>query len=311
MPAPIIAAGVGAVGAIGGAVLGGKAQKSAAKAAASAETQAAQANIAATREFYNRNTANLSPWMQSGTRANALVDSFLYGPAPSSYYPQEQAVQQAPSQQAPQPAPMNIMEESSGLRQMLPYWKAPDGAEPQMNALLPSSQPAPGQVTTTQAQPALQQPGGYQAFVNSPYYQFGLNEGMRSLNHGLASRGMLESGDAMKRAIRYGQDYGYGRMNEFIGLAENQSNRGLTAGSALAGVSTNALNSTNRANTAIGEAAAARATMGGIANSQMYGTIGNSLGQFANTVFAPRSSYAPIAGGSSTQAVMGFPSVRY
>lgn len=295
MPPPVIA-GVGAVATIGGAVLGAKAQKKAASKAASATTQAAQANIAATREFYNRNTANLSPWMQSGTRANALVDSFLYGPAPSSYYPQEQAVQQAPSQQAPQPAPMNIMEESSGLRQMLPYWKAPDGAEPQMNALLPSSQPAPGQVTTTQAQPALQQPGtqasGYQAFVNSPYYQFGLNEGMRSLNHGLASRGMLESGDAMKRAIRYGQDYGYGRMNEFIGLAERQSDRGVQGASAIAGVGLNALSSQTAANNAIGSAAANRAIASGAASANMWAGIGQGIGSVLGGL--GRSSYGRL-----------------
>lgn len=43
---------------------------------------------------------------------------------------------------------------------------------------------------------------------NTPGYQFNLDEGMRALNTGLASRGQLFSGDAGREAIRFGQNYG-------------------------------------------------------------------------------------------------------
>lgn len=130
---------------------------------------------------------------------------------------------------------------------------------------------------------------GYEAFVNSPYYQFPLQEGYRALNHGLASSGMLESGDATKRAQRYGQDYGYGRMNEFIGLAGQQSDRGLSAANGIAGVSTNALTSMSNSNNNMGASRAALAAAQGNASAGMYAGIGNALGSALGGL--TRSSY--------------------
>lgn len=58
---------------------------------------------------------------------------------------------------------------------------------------------------------------------STPGYQFNFDEGMRGLNTGLASAGRLESGDAQREAIRYGQNYGdriYGdQYNRLAGIA--------------------------------------------------------------------------------------------
>lgn len=287
MPPAIIAGGIAAAGTIGGSVLGASAQKKAAKTAAAAETNAANQNAALAREFRQENTANLSPWLQSGQRANALVDSFLYGP---------QQAQAAPQQPVAPIAGGSYGGEGVGD---LGYIGGHTLAQRQpMNAL--AAQPAQA------ASPAPQAPAnpmsGYEAFTNSPYYQFPLQEGMRQLNTGLASRGQINSGDAMKAAIRYGQDYGFSQgLMPYIGLVENQSNRGIQAGGAIAGVGVNALNSMTNSNNAIGQAGANRAIASGAANANMYAGIGQGLGTLAGSVF-PASSYG---GGTIPGASIG------
>jgi hypothetical protein len=318
-----IGAGIGAaVGTIGGSLLGASAQKKAAKQASNAETQAAQMNIDAAKEFRAENQANFQPNLQSGFRANALIDSFLYGPQPDNYYTGAPAagtgVQTNPvaaqtpvPQQAPSAtfAPANTFGGFAGALQQgalnfrdrndlavpvtgplagripgtFPTGGAGGGATP-----LPAQQGAqtPGTVTAQPQQNPLSPQSGFSAFVNSPYYQFGQNEGMRALNHGLASRGMLESGDAMKSAIRFGQDYGYSQgLMPYLGLAENQTNRGVQSAGGIAGVGLNAMNTIANSNTASGNAIANAALARGSANSNMYAGIGSALGGFAGSMF--------------------------
>lgn len=275
-------AGLGAAAGIGGALIGSSSQKKAAKSAANAQTQTAAQNNALAREFQAKNQANLQPWLNSGMQANSLVNSFLYGP-------QQQAPQAATQQFGAPQAQMG--QNMIGPRYGIAALRGMVGDGHGINA------PQPGMVTTA-AQPQQQQPqgqSGYDAFVASPYYQNPLREGMNALNHGLASRGMLESGGAAKAAIRFGQDYAHGRQGEFIGMAERQSDRGLQAGGAIAGVGMNALsaqtaNNQNAAN-ALSNAAIAR----GNATAGMWGTIGSSLGGIAGSLIAPSSygNYAP------------------
>ena len=290
--------GAAAIGA-GASVLGASGQKKAAKKAANAEIAMARENNALAQQFRAENTANFAPWMQSGTRGNALVDSFLYGPAPADYH-------SAPQQQTPQTNPVAAQEPLLAESELMPtasggplaQWAAMNGGEaggafhlgsgmkrggyqaPVWQPQQPVQQPVNSALMPQQpqGQPSSTPMSGYNAFVNSPYYQFPLQEGYRALNHGLASRGMLESGDAAKSAIRYGQDYGYGRMGEFIGLAERQSDRGLTGASAIAGVNTNALASMGANNRAIGDANANRYIAGGVANANMWSGIGSAIG---------------------------------
>lgn len=73
MPVAIIAAGIGAVGAIGGAVISSSASKKATSAAANA---AAANNTLATNQF-NTNSGNLSPTIARGNQAGGYVQSLL------------------------------------------------------------------------------------------------------------------------------------------------------------------------------------------------------------------------------------------
>lgn len=74
MPVGLVAAGVGAAGAIGGAVISGNAAKSAAKTSA----QAADRSLAVQQQQFDQTTANNKPFLTTGTSAlNQLAG--LYG----------------------------------------------------------------------------------------------------------------------------------------------------------------------------------------------------------------------------------------
>lgn len=296
MPPAVVAAGIGAAGAIGGGLLSASAQKKAANKAADTSLQTAQANNALAREFRTANQANFQPWLNSGTHANSLIDSFLYGPS--------QAAPAASPQLAPQTNPGFQASQAGAFGD--PAAAVAGGFSPHtqnrrigpiagfggdMNAMMrPRTQAAQPPQAAQPAQNPLAPQSGFQAFVNSPYYQFGQNEGMRALNTGLASHGMIESGDAMKAAIRYGQDYGYSQgLMPFINLAGQQSDRGIQGASAIAGVGQNALASMTANNNMAGNVAANAQLARGAANAGMYSTIGGALGTLAGTAFGGSS----------------------
>jgi hypothetical protein len=296
LPPAVAAAGIAAAATIGGAVMGSKAQKSAANQAAAAETQSAQINADLAREFRTENSANFAPNMQSGFKANALLDSFLYGPPPAT--PAAGTGTATPAPQPAQPAQPTQAD-------LLARYNAAlhDGIPGNARAMLPllsqashpqQAGPAPAALTPQQTQAAAQNGmDAYHTFEASPYYQLPLTEGMNALNNGYAARGMLESGDALKGITKYGQDYASGRMNEFLGLAENQTNRGVQAAGAIAGVSQNALNSITAANQSAADARANAALAKGAATSGMWSGIGAGIGTAAGSLFGG-SSYGGV-----------------
>lgn len=296
-----------AAGSIGGAALGARATKKAAKQASNAQVGMARENNALAREFRADNTANFAPWMQSGGRANALIDSFLYGPQAAQ--PQQAAPAQQ-TQQYGQPTSLTTRYGLEGFAQrggpsgwqdtltsnLGDNWRK-YGELGQIYDQLPNQGPTPNM--GMQAQPGTvttQAPmNGYETFVNSPYYQNPLNEGMRQINTGYAARGMLESGDAMKAINRFGQDYASGRQGEFLGLAGQQSDRGLQGAGAIAGVGMNALSSMSDNNQNAANAMSNAAIARGNATAGMWSGVGAGLGNLAGSLMAPSSygNYAP------------------
>jgi hypothetical protein len=99
----------------------------------------------------------------------------------------------------------------------------------------------------------------FNTFQNSDGYQFRVGEGMRALNTGLASRGLIQSGAAIKEAEKLGQNYGSDEFGRYLGYLGNQQGVGLSAANALAGVGTNygnaVSNNNNYAASATGNAA--------------------------------------------------------
>jgi hypothetical protein len=73
MPVPIIAAGIGAVAAIGGAAISSSATKSAAK----TQAQSTQDQLTLQKSIYDKNTANFAPDIASGDLASSRLDQLL------------------------------------------------------------------------------------------------------------------------------------------------------------------------------------------------------------------------------------------
>lgn len=291
-PAVIGAVAIGAA-TIGGAAISSHSTSKAANTAAQAQTQNTQASNALTMDIYNRNTANFTPTMQSGNRANALLDSFIYGPnsAPQSYAPQPGGYNGGA---APYGGPVGT---GGGYPAAGRYafdiplgngadgWSPDSAGYPGASSYAPAG-PMPGAITTPA--PGGNALSGYDAFVASPYYQNPLAEGYRALNHGLAATGRLESGDAVKRAIRYGQDYGAGRQDEYLNLVTGQANRGFGAASALAGVGQNMVNNITANNQTAADAIGNAALIKAQANNALVNGISSGLGTIYGGI---KSSY--------------------
>lgn len=279
MPLPAILAVGTAAASIGGGLLSASAQKKAAKTTADTSLQTTQQNNALTRDIYNQNTGNIRPFMESGTRANALLDNLLYG-----YQGPQQAGQQqfAPSGTGGQMRPPGAY---GGV--VSPINLSGGGMYDEMQGGY--GQPQPGQgfqgqipgAVTTQAPNGL---NAWDAFRNSTNYQFRLGEGLKAANQGYAARGTLQSGAALKGLNDYGQNFASNELGNWMSMLGNQQNLGLSGASALAGVGQNMVGNITANNNSAASAAANAALMQGQANANLYGTIGNALGGIAGTL---------------------------
>lgn len=83
------------------------------------------------------------------------------------------------------------------------------------------------------------QQNAFDTFRNSTGYQFRFGEGMNALNSGYAGAGILQSGDAMRAAQEYGQNFASNEFGNYFNALANQQGIGLSGASALAGVGTN------------------------------------------------------------------------
>lgn len=110
----------------------------------------------------------------------------------------------------------------------------------------------------------------------SPGYDFQFNEGMRAVNNGLASRGLLDSGAAVKAAERFGQGLaaqGRGdelnRLQALAGLGQTATTQGVQAGQAAA-------NGQAALTAGLGQNLAAGQTALGASLGSIYGNAGNA-----------------------------------
>lgn len=111
----------------------------------------------------------------------------------------------------------------------------------------------------------------FRNYIGNSDYAFQAQEGGNQLNSGYAGAGTLQSGAAMKGLERFRQNLQSGYRNEFNSLLGNQQGVGLSAGSALAGVGQNFVN-TISANNNAGSAAAANAALYKGANNPFANT---------------------------------------
>lgn len=108
-------------------------------------------------------------------------------------------------------------------------------------------------------------PEGYQGFTATPGYDFRFNEGQRAVEAGAASRHGLMSGAAQQALTQYGQDYGTGEYQNYLGR--------LTG---LAGAGQNAAGMQGAASQAYGSQMGQNMMAGGQAAAQGYANAGNA-----------------------------------
>lgn len=112
---------------------------------------------------------------------------------------------------------------------------------------------------------------GFQTFRDSTGYQFRKQEGEKAIEAALGKRGQLESGAAVKSALKYSAGLSDNTFDGYYGKLLGQQAVGLTGASAQAGVSQNYGNTVQANNTNAGNVAANAA----LANAN---TINSALG---------------------------------
>ena len=125
---------------------------------------------------------------------------------------------------------------------------------------------------------------GMDQFQQDPGYQFRLNEGLKALDRQAAARGGLISGNAMKAAGRYGQDYASNEYQNAFNRYQTERNAQLNPLQSLAGVGQSATNYVGNAAQNMGQAQ--NQNMQSIGNAQASGYVGG-----ANALTSALGSY--------------------
>jgi hypothetical protein len=301
----IAAAIVGGTALVGG-VVSASASSSAANKAAKVSQDTTNQNNALARDIYSQNTQTLAPFVQQGGAATAYINQLL-------------GIQSAPAAQPqPQPVPTGTVQSGGGQPASGRAISVSDGFGGAIGRFVGDSlrediadrgygiltTPSGGGMGvgsgygagstgatfaqgggaggTTTAAPALA-PGSagnaFDAYRNSTGYQFRLGEGMRAVTANKALSGLLNSGSAVKSAMRFGDGIAAQEFDSYYNRLAGQQGVGLSAASAQAGVANNysaqvqgnnSTNATNAGNAAIARGNAIGNAASGVANSLAY-----------------------------------------
>lgn len=134
--------------------------------------------------------------------------------------------------------------------------------------------------------PAGQPSGNFDAFKNSPDYQFAFDQGLQALDRSAASRGRLYSGAQMQGAQQFGQ-----------GLASQQFGNYFNRLSGLAGIGQTATNQLGQAGQNYANNVGQNNLYAGNAQASSYINRGNALSGFVNdAAYGYGRSQAPVYG---------------
>lgn len=319
MVAPmVLAAGIGAAGSALGGVMGGKGAKKAAKVAAKAQTKIAEMNNALVQWNYGQNAARLDPYVQQGTRAGNVLMELLLGPSSTGGGGGGGGGTAAPAGPSALQSEWNrilgyqndgiggnftpaaeawIAANASRLPSNYsgPSWQQiqayqNDGIkgnyEPAMlklgNAIAAATATAPTapQGATNSAGKPISAASAWDQFRNSTNYKWQLQQGLDAVSQGFAGSA-LDSGAARLAMNDYAQNQAMGALGNWMNMLAGQQGIGLQAGSALAGVGTAGMNAQMANNWQAGNAQSNAALIAGQANQNMWGTIGQGIGQVA------------------------------
>lgn len=132
----------------------------------------------------------------------------------------------------------------------------------------------------------------YDTYKNSTEYASRLAQGQDSVVSALGSKGLLDSGAALKGLTKYGQTFASNEFGNYLGNLQTQQATGLSAASAQAGVGlgyANSVSANNNAasettsNAALSQAGAINSALGNIVTGIGYANgLGSSYGGGAN-----------------------------
>jgi len=247
----------------GGSALSSSKANSAAKQASADATATARENNALTREIYGKNEATLSPFVQTGTAAGALLNDF-YGIQPAA-----QPV--APTYTPPAQTPYTPTGGFGGMVGTISRIIARRNGWGEFD----NNEPAPAPVATVA--PKADSRSAFANYITNSDYAFQQQEGGNKVNSGYAGAGTVQSGAAMRALEKYRQNLQSGYRGEWAGGVANQQGVGLTAAGALAGVSTNFGNTIAASNTAASNARANAALSQQSVFGNALGTAGGAL----------------------------------
>ena len=285
MPASVIGGAIAGVGAIGAAAIGSSAQKKAANQAAQTAQDTTTANNQLAREQYAQNAAVLSPYINRGNQAGSMYGALLgLGPTNNA----GTATVSNPNTRISTAMASNDLWQNPRSGVLNYGYNALNGQYvPNNDTMMMAGTNMP--VASTQPTTAQNYQQAFDNYKNSTGYQFRFNQGVKALDASASSRGILQSGAAMKSLNQFGQGIASDEFGNYLGYLGNLMGTGLNAAGAQAGVSTNMVNQVTANNNAASSALAAAALQRGNANAQLWGTVGSSLGNVVGSAFAPNS----------------------
>lgn len=286
MPPAIIAAGIGAVGAVGSGIIASSAAKKAANTQAQAAKDAAAAQErAAALALEAQKTGNaeaLAAAKEAAAKAQEAQDRATQAAqdyARASFQDQQKQFEQTYG--AAQDAYQNAYTQQMGLQN--PYREAGLTAQQQMMQLL-------GLGGDTNAAGYGRFAGNFDntKFEQDPGYAFRQEEGMRALERSAAARGGLLSGNMLKGVQRFSQGLASQEYQNAFNRYQTERASQLGALQPLMGAGQNAANVMTNAAGAYGQNTAQNAFARGAANvgniQNLYGTQSNlALQQGENT----------------------------
>lgn len=283
----------------GQALSASSANKSVQQASADA-TATARENNALTREIYGKNEATLSPFVQTGTAAGALLNDF-YGipqsgssisgePDYAAYaqanpdiladFQKQSATGETPSLDGGFSGFADVVggiitrRNGGGATPAFAGDMAAFGQQHWQKYGQNENRALPGATVTPNAGSSR---SAFANYITNSDYAFQQQEGGNQVNSGYAGTGTVQSGAAMKALEKYRQNLQSGYRQQWAGGVANQQGVGAQAASALAGVATNYGNTIAASNTAASDARANAALSQQNVFGNALGTAGGAL----------------------------------
>ena len=282
-----VAAGIGAVGAIGGGLIAAGGAKSAAK----TQTQAAeQAQLSQERAF-ERQVQLQEPFRQGGLTAQAQIMNLLGLGAPPSAAGAPVDVRQNP--QAYGLREINIPSIFGSAPQSF-YMDTEGNFVPDIEAYAaqnPVSMPAPAGGAPPSEFGSLAKPFGMEQFQQDPGYAFRQAEGMKALERSAAARGGLLSGGTLKGIQRFGQDLASQEYGNAFNRYQVERAARLNPLQSLMGSGQSSANTLTGAAGQLGQGQAQSQLAAGQARASGYVGSANALGGALGSIGQAAASY--------------------